>query len=51
MNITSINDFHKTNISVKKVIEVVPLWVPSNGNTCIFIQPNHDIPLGGKLYY
>lgn len=51
MNITSISDSYTLDVRVRKIIEVVPFGVSSNSNPFPFIYPNHDIPLGGKLYY
>src|SRR3989344_1076512 len=30
--------------------EVLTLWLPAEDGECILIQPERDIPLGGKLY-
>ncbi|HSC25028.1 MAG TPA: tRNA-binding protein [Candidatus Babeliales bacterium] len=32
------------------ISEVLTLGAPSQNNTVVLIRPDHDIPLGGKLY-
>lgn len=51
MNKISWEDFEKVEIRVgKNISEVLVLGIPDGKGECVLIQPDKEVPLGGKLF-